>query len=385
LWSPIVITNRTLPDHFAGALTVENRYSFTDVNQCRFSWELWRFAAPGEAATGHTVLAAHQLASPSIPPGGTGDLELDLPSNAQAADALALRAMDRSGHELWTWVWPLPGINHFRKSIELPTEKKVLVRETEQNIEIKAGDLTVLLSRKTGMLAGVQRGPQNVSLLNGPLPVVGSAKLIQLETKTNSSDCVVNARFAGGLESVSWRVRGNGWVQCDYQYTATGTQNLCGVLFDYPEKFVKSKKWLGDGPYRVWKNRLRGTTLDLWKNDFNNTITGWKDWNYPEFKGCFANVRWLQVDTTEGPVTAVPGKEMFVQVLTPEFPPVELQKDAFVFLPRTGLAFLDAIPPIGSKFHRAGASGPQGRQTEAVGTYSGSINFFFGEAPAMKE
>ena len=27
-----------------------------------------------------------------------------------------------------------------------------------------------------------------------------------------------------------------------------------GVLFDYPENLVQHKRWLGDGPYRVWKN-----------------------------------------------------------------------------------------------------------------------------------
>jgi hypothetical protein len=136
--------------------------------------------------------------------------------------------------------------------------------------------------------------------------------------------------------------------------------------------------------YRVWKNRQRGTTLNVWENDFNNTITGYADWNYPEFKGCFSRVGWLQLDTTEGPLTAILGENSptFVQVLTPEFPPEKLQEKTRVTLPQAGLAFLQAIPPIGDKFHLASDSGPQGQPTEASGSYSDRINFFFGPLPA---
>jgi hypothetical protein len=39
LWSPIQITNPD-PAAFTGALKVENRFDFTDLNQCRFRWQL---------------------------------------------------------------------------------------------------------------------------------------------------------------------------------------------------------------------------------------------------------------------------------------------------------------------------------------------------------
>jgi hypothetical protein len=31
---------------------------------------------------------------------------------------------------------------------------------------------------------------------------------------------------------------------------------------------------MGDGPYRVWKNRLKGVKLNVWDKVYNNTITG---------------------------------------------------------------------------------------------------------------
>jgi hypothetical protein len=181
---------------------------------------------------------------------------------------------------------------------------------------------------------------------------------------------------------VFWRVNGNGWINCDYTYTASGTNDFFGVLFDYPENLVTHKRWLGAGPYRVWKNRLRGATLGVWENDYNNTITGWRDWVYPEFKGFFAGMRWLQLDTAEGQITVLNKNAVpFVQVLTPEFPPPNLVGKAIAPMPQCGLGFLDAISPIGSKFKEARFGGPQGQPNIGDGQYSGSLSFYFGKLP----
>ena len=187
--------------------------------------------------------------------------------------------------------------------------------------------------------------------------------------------------YSGGLKSVIWRVKGNGWLECKYTYTATGTNDAIGVLFDYPEQLVKRKRWLGDGPYRVWKNRLGGGTFGLWENDYNNTITGYRDWVYPEFKGFFANVRWLQLETTEGLITVVPENIPFVQVLTPEQPPANLVANTKVNVPQCGLGFMHAIPAMGSKFKGPESTGPQGQPNIGQGEYSGTVSFYFGKLP----
>jgi hypothetical protein len=128
-------------------------------------------------------------------------------------------------------------------------------------------------------------------------------------------------------------------------------------------------------------------TFNVWENKYNNTITGYSGFDYPEFKGCFANVLWLQLDTEEGPITIVPGNSStFVQVLTPEFPPRELEGETKVNLPRCGIALLDAIPPVGSKFKTAATTGPHGQQSEAFDGYStGSVKFYFGELPTTPD
>ena len=377
IWSPIQVKRET-----NGTFTIENHYSFTDASQCKFVWRLRHFYWPPEAHsyTGETVIAK----VPSIPPGAMGILKLDasLESELWRTDTLVLAVMDPSGREISRWVWPLPSADSFRELTRTPTLNKVIATESDTVIEVKTGDFAVTFSKSSGVLIGVTRGLQKFSFLNGPRSTTGFGTLANIESTNDNDGYLITARFSGGLKSMCWRIKNNGWLQCDYTYTATGTNDYFGVLFDYPENLVKHKRWLGDGPYRVWKNRLCGVSLGVWENDYNNTITGYRDWIYPEFKGFFSNVRWLQLDTTEGPITVVNNSGVpFMQVLTPEFPPKNLVAKTFVSVPKCGLGFLDAIPAIGSKFKDATKTGSQGQPNVAHGEYSGSVSFYFGKLP----
>ncbi len=380
IWSPIQITRTGSARDFT--FIVENHFAFTDANQCKFLWEWRRFSQPTEPSAGYTVVSSGLFKSPTIPPGGKGNLEFNqMPS--VIGDAFALRVNDPTGRELWTWVWPLKQWDNFLGDLTHETaEHHAVPVETNGVLAVNAGELTVNFSPQTGRLLGVQRGAQNFSFANGPRLAVGAATLRQIHFDTDGPDAFVSAKFDGDLKSIDWRVNGNGWIDCEYTYTAEGTNDFIGVLFDYPETLVRHKRWLGDGPYRVWKNRLRGATLGVWENDYNNTLTGFRDWIYPEFKGFFAGVRWLQFETAEGEITIVNHSAVpFLQVLTPEFAPANLTGKACAPVPACGLGLLDAIPPIGSKFKEARFGGPQGQPNVAHGEYSGTVSFYFGKLP----
>jgi hypothetical protein len=375
IWSPIQVA---LEDD---GFTVENHFDFTDTKKCKFLWQLRRFAQPQDTNSGFTVVREGVIAPPAIAPGKKGKLNFRTPAS-NAADALALRVEAPDGRELWTWVWSLRGANRYTSVTHEPAPQHATAAESDAAIEVRAGDLTVTFSKRTGLLSGVRRGEQMFSLTNGPQLTLGTNSLTKISFTDDGPDMVVSEKFDGPLQSVSWRVNGNGWVDCDYAYTATGTNNFLGVTFDYPEENVRHKRWLGDGPYRVWKNRLRGTSLGVWGNDYNNTLTGYKDWIYPEFKGFFSNVRWLQMDTTEGSITVINNSSVpYLQVLTPQFPPMNLVGKAFAPVPNCGLGFMDCIPPIGSKFKAASGMGPQSQMNTATGAYSGSVSFYFGKLP----
>ena len=374
IWSPIQVTRTN------GGFAIENHFNFTDASQCKFTWEFRRFPQPEETNSGFTVVSSGVFKSPAIPPGGQGEIKIE-PISRASSDALALRVDDPTGRELFTWVWPLKVDADFSVTHE-PAAQRAIATETNGVIVVKSGELTATFSKQTGLLLGVRRSAQNFSLTNGPRLAVGSATLREIHFDEDGPDAIVSEKYDGDLKSIDWRVNGNGWIDCDYTYAATGTNDFLGVLFDYPENLVQHKRWLGDGPYRVWQNRLRGVTLDVWENDYNNTLTGFRDWIYPEFKGFFANVRWLQLDTTEGKITVINNSVVpFVQVLTPEFPPANLVGKAIAPAPKCGLGFLDAIPPIGSKFKEAKFGGPQGQPTVAHGEYSGALSFYFGKLP----
>lgn len=360
IWSPIVILETNLPENFDGTLTVENYFSFTDAHQCKFTWQLRQFVLPGQTDIHHQVVRAEGLTkSPSIPPGGRGELHLNLPKKLLTAgiaegDSLAVRVSDPYGRELWTYVWPL------RQHPVLPDNAEIVARSdyfgtNTGTVELKGEDIVARI--KDGELVEVEHSGRNFSLDDGPRPAA-----------TNST-----------IKAISWTLRDDGWLRCDYTYTAAGTNDFFGVVFDYPENLVKSKRWFGDGPYRVWKNRRQGVTQGLWQNDYNDTITGWHDWVYPEFKGCFADVRWLQLETTEGEITVVPQYVPFIQMLTPKFPPPKLAGNTIPPLPQCGLGFLDAIPPMGSKFQAANVVSPSGERALAHGDYFGSVSFYFGK------
>ncbi len=137
---------------------------------------------------------------------------------------------------------------------------------------------------------------------------------------------------------------------------------------------------MGRGPYRLWRNRREGLVFGAWRTEYNNTVSGYKEWKYPEFKGCFAEVSWLQLEMDEGLITCIPhSSDLYVQVMKPEVPPKSLERKESVALPDFGLGFLHVIPAIGNKFLAPSQLGPQSATASTAARYRGTVSFRFGE------
>src|SRR5690606_16595110 len=106
--------------------------------------------------------------------------------------------------------------------------------------------------------------------------------------------------YKGTMKYARWKIFPTGWISLEYGYELTGDYPVTGISFDYPENYMLSKKWLGKGPYRQWKNRMQGMQTGVWQNLYNNTQTGAAPWQYPEFKGYFGEVTWMEFNTAEG-------------------------------------------------------------------------------------
>jgi len=344
IWSPVQLP-RTLPADFEGTLPVENRYEVTSLTQCQFVWKLARFGS----APGAEILAEGRQAGPEVAPGQTGKLLLHLPEDwkQQPADALAVTALNAGGHELYTWVWPLRSPGHYA-----PTGHPLAGVTNAGELRLQAADTIARIDPANGRLLEVTAGGQKFSLTSESLP------------------------------QAQWSMLDSGWLKLEYAVDPAVQTNVVGVAFDYPEAKMVKKTWLGDGPYRLWRNRRAGNALGVWETAFNQTATGFTDWIYPEFSGYFSGVRWLRLTTTEGVITLViPDENKFVRVGTPVFPENQLMAKMAMSFPPGNLAVLGDVPPIGNKFHTADRTGPQAVTPLVRAPYRGTVYFRFEARP----
>ena len=132
-----------------------------------------------------------------------------------------------------------------------------------------------------------------------------------------------------------------------------------GVTFSFPEKNITGMRWLGNSPYRVYKNRMKGVQFGLWEKVYNNTITGESGFEYPEFKGYHSEVYWAKVKGTDGLGfnVAIESKDLFLRMLTPA-DPVAPAKTKIEY-PKGDISFLHSINAIGTKFTDPVSLGPQ--------------------------
>jgi hypothetical protein len=391
IWSPVEIQTPAggLAPGFKGSVGVENHYDFTDLGQCKFLWEYVSFPGPKEGKAGHTVLASGELSAPSVPPHGSGTLNLDLPQSSEAK-AVYFTAKNPAGQTLWTWTWPVRSVldeNISRGGIA-PTSK-----ESDGQLIVTAGSLVLQFDKTSGFLAGVTSRGKAVSVGNGPRfiaythdsqgrgarpttyrDVAGTNTLASLTAETQGNRLMIKANYSGEFKQATWQIAGDGQVKLSYTYDYTGPADLLGVTFDYPETSMKGITWFGMGPYHVWQNRLQGTKLDVWQNAYNDTVPSVIYTNAPEFKGFFRNWRWATFDTTEGKfAVATAQPESYLGVYTPKDGPV----GPLLALPQTGLSVLDVIPAMRTKFLSQERMGPQSAQKQVSGEHSGEIAFDF--------
>jgi len=373
IWSPVFVPLDSLPADFDGRVPLENRYDFTSLDRCRFSWKLVKFRKPWDMMPGYTVASAGEARAPIILPGEKGEINLGLPGDWRRQDALLLTASDPFGREIYTWSWTIQEPGAILDTIVKTGPGRISVTEDDKVLTLRSGPTDFTISKQTGMLDGVQ----GFSFSGGPALATGESSLTGLKHYAAGVDHVVEATYNGDMRSVKWRFNGTGWLRLDYEYQAEGEFDFLGVSFNYPEKNVTSVKWLGKGPYRVWKNRLKGPTHNVWTKFYNDTKTG-ASWLYPEFKGYHGDFYWALLETTEGPITIVADSEdLYFRVFTPANGPDP--KFAVAPFPAGDISFLHAIPPIGTKFNKPENLGPQGARNKASGVYKGTIYFYFGK------
>lgn len=362
IWSPVDLPT-TLPDDFQGTLSVSNHYDFISLDTLKFTWQLRRWSTINHARAATSVLAAGTAAVPSVEPHRDGALSLGLPADwrQRDADALAVTATDKSGREIETWVWPLKA-----GGLSAPAAAS---SQQPINGELRSGNVALTIAPDSGAIRSMTIGGKPFPFTGGPRLVLG------VPAKGDAS------KTTGRLVKATWAAANGGWFRLECEYEAHGACDFVGIGFDFPEKNVTSTTWLGAGPYRVWQNRMEGPTLGVWETIPNNTVTGWSEWQYPEFPGYFADLHWARLATAAGTLTIAPETPgLYFQRYTPRLPPDSLAKTAQAAFPDADLSLLHAIPAIGTKFSAANQTGPQGQPFQAQGIYK-IVVWFRAQAP----
>ena len=385
VWSPVQVL------YFdSGAFTIQNCYNFINLKDCHFSYRLLKMPAYGEKDV--KVIKEVKLPSPNTAPGEKAQLKIERTD----ADVIELKAIDPYGKEIFTWghrhMVKLGTGNLSKRNLHKNTQKYSYTEDTNQLL-VQDGNRQYAFSKKTGRLIGVSVGDKKLSFSNGPRFVAAKradrsqdgfynhddSKAFQKKTQyteypdqgafdsfTFSDSTLVVNYLHGSINTVTWRFLADGGVYMNVDYYFNGVVDLMGICFDYPETMMKSKQWVGKGPYRVWQNRQEGPQYGLWKNDYNDPIPG-ESWEYPEFKGYFSNVNWMKLNTSEGAIgiELMTGK---VGVYTPR----DGRDHILYTLPETGISILKAIPAVRNKVNTTDLNGPSAQPYWSKG--KGSIN-----------
>jgi hypothetical protein len=357
IWSPVFFEKKFITYEFDGSFRIENRYFYTNLNQCSFKAEWVNFSGPNEDKK--ETICNNESLKVDLAPEEKGVLKVTLPPDWKTMDAVRIKMADPFGRNLNTWTWPLkhPQI----KTEELLTETssvKPVVEETGQTITVKAANLVFSFSKTDGTIQQVISGGQKIPLSDGPVFVSGEKTVKQVSTQSHRDKLLIETQYSNG-DWTKWTISGNGLLDLEVAYEPADNCLFAGITFNFPEETVAGMKWLGSGPYRVYKNRMKGTEFGVWEKAYNNSVTGESGFIYPEFKGYHSNMYWVKIQGKKSPdfIVYIHNNDIFLRMLTPPVP--KFPRNTNIIYPKGDISFLHGISGIGTKFTDAPASGPQ--------------------------
>jgi beta-galactosidase/beta-glucuronidase len=385
VWSPV-----QWKYYDSGKIYIQNCYNFTNLKDCKFTYKLLQMPAYGQSEM--KVLQEGKFSSGNVAPGET--TQFTVPKSE--ADVIQLTAIDPHGQEIFTWSYKLASnykdSNLIKKNLRKNTQRYT-VQEDNRQLQVQSDNRQYTFCKKTGRLMSVSVDGRKLSFSNGPRFVAAKrsdrsqdgfynhddSKAFQKKTQYTEykdqgafagftmSDSTLVANYQhGSINTVEWRFLADGGLHMNVDYYFNGVVDLMGICFDYPESMVKSKQWVGKGPYRVWQNRMEGPQYSYWQNNYNDPIPG-ESFEYPEFKGYFSKVSWMQLQTTEGKIgLELPGEKVGI------YTPRDGRDHLLYTLPETGISILKAIPAVRNKVNTTDLNGPSAQPYWAKG--KGHIN-----------
>lgn len=353
IWSPVFFERTEMTAAFDGVFNLENRYHFANLNTCRFEWKLLNL---------HTKeVIKGKAAAPDLKPLEKGKLKVSLPSNWRTYDVLYVTATDLRGKELFNWSFPitLPKTEALTK-VKKEAGSPAVIEEKDSLYTTTANGIRLSFSKKTGILREVKNQQGIIPFTNGPIVQEGATNFRNIKHRMEGSNLIIESAFdkKEAYNTLQWTIYPSGMVKLNVKYfPAEYLTNFAGLNFSFPENQMKGVEYMGNGPQRVWKNRLKGNQFGVWKKDYNATETG-EAWVYPEFKGYHSNLYWCKFITKDQPFTVITENEdLFLRLFTPAYKTDQWHNYEPLF-PSGDISFMQGISAIGTKTQRADRTGP---------------------------
>jgi hypothetical protein len=353
VWSPVFLEKKEITSGFDGVFNVENRYHYTNLNQCKFRYT-YQSLKDRLAETG-------LISSPNLKPSEKGSIRVAVPSYWKKYDVLYITAIDPHNRELFTWSFPVTRPkDETQRLVQKIGGSKISIREADTLYQVSVNGIDLSFSKGNGLLQSVRNAKGSIPFNNGPIVQEGVTNFQNIRHRFEADTLIIESTFdrKSAYNTLQWMVYPSGWIKLNVKYfPAEYLTNFVGVNFSFPENNIKAVEYMGNGPYRVWKNRLKGNQFGIWNKTHNPTETG-EQWVYPEFRGYHSNMYWCKFITTGQPFTVVTENEdLFLRLFTPAWKTDQWHNYEPIF-PSGDISFMQGIPGIGTKTQRADRSGP---------------------------
>lgn len=371
VWAPIQFEQLRLTASFDGRILTRNDHLYTPLSACSA-----RFRVMQIAADTLRPIAEGELRLPPIEPRCSGFATMQLPRNFAEGDVLELTCYHPSGETMVTRTYPIHRAAHYLPQAAVQHAPATLA-VTSEYVRLTGGDVVVDFDPATARIQAVSNRKGALSFGDGPIPIGMNVRLQRIEQRMEGQKAVFTAYYLGAIDSIRWEMQGDGLLsmQAVMLNRASGGKGFddavvernirnFGFSFRYPEALLEGVDWFGRGPYRVWKNRIRGTQYGLWRKAWNDSSTGaaYDRLIYPEFRGYHAELRWMTLRTREQDFTIRSGSDgLFMRLYTPDQPTDNKSGiTAYPDFPEGDLSFLYEIPAMRS-FKPLEEHGPSGQ------------------------
>ncbi|MDR3340380.1 MAG: DUF4981 domain-containing protein [Candidatus Symbiothrix sp.] len=310
-----------------GVISIENRFLYTDLKDYDFKWELLKNGK--KIAEGNPVV--------SQAPGTKKDATIPLPSIQKETGAeyfLNVYAYTKTAtemvpakHESAREQFAFPVNDYFVTNRTVTAGSVEIIREDDNRITLKAGEITAIFNKKNGALEGYMYGNKRL-LSSGPQPdfwraptdndfgnrmpeishiwqLAGSRKTMD-KFSVNKSEKEVTITVDYTLSdilchyTVKYTVLQNGTIQVHAAWKAD-KKNLpemprFGMQLRLPFEY-ETFTYYGRGPWENYSDRNTSSFIGI----YSSTVAAQQfDYIRPQENGNKTDVRWLTVTNQEG-------------------------------------------------------------------------------------